>query len=210
MMVRIVSLSLFVLAAGAPLVAADQQTAPVAVQPAGIPPPMQPGAMTPPGQPGVLSPPGRPPTVAPPPQPPGESAPPRRARGQDVNLHVELTITDQTGSAASEKKTVSLMVADGTSGRVRSSAGVGPAGPGATLNIDARPTLVGNDKILLELTVEYWPPAIAREGAGVRPSALNESLSVILQNGKPLVISQAADPATDRRMTVEVRASIVK
>jgi hypothetical protein len=33
---------------------------------------------------------------------------------------------------------------------------------------------------------------------------------VILQNGKPLVVSQAADPTTDRKMTVEVKATILK
>lgn len=201
MMFRIVSLTVLFLATSAPLFGAEQRPPE---------PPVQPGVVAPPMQPGVPTPGGRPPTVVPAPQAPAESSPPRRARGQDVNVQVELTITDQTGSAAPEKKTVSLLVADGISGRIRSSGPSGPSGaPGATLNIDARPLLVANDKILLELTVEYWPPARGEAG-GFRPANLNESLSVLLQNGKPLVISQAADPSTDRKMTVEVRASIVK
>jgi hypothetical protein len=43
-----------------------------------------------------------------------------------------------------------------------------------------------------------------------RFSALNEMLTVILQNGKPMVVSQAADPLNDRRITIEVKATIIK
>jgi hypothetical protein len=33
---------------------------------------------------------------------------------------------------------------------------------------------------------------------------------VILQEGKPLLISQGADPSGDRKITVELRATLVK
>jgi hypothetical protein len=33
---------------------------------------------------------------------------------------------------------------------------------------------------------------------------------VILQNGKPLIISQSADPVSDRKVVVEVKATILK
>jgi hypothetical protein len=69
--------------------------------------------------------------------------------------------------------------------------------------------LLENDRIAVELTVEYMP-ATPDATPARRPAALNEMLTVILQNGKPLLVSQAADPLTDRRMTVEVRASVVK
>jgi hypothetical protein len=32
----------------------------------------------------------------------------------------------------------------------------------------------------------------------------------VLTSGKPLVLSQAADPLSDRKITVEVRADILK
>jgi hypothetical protein len=35
-------------------------------------------------------------------------------------------------------------------------------------------------------------------------------LTVIVQNGKPLLVSQAADPSADRKMTVEVKATVLK
>lgn len=156
------------------------------------------------------------PTPQPPPATPEVLTPPatpRRPRGRDLNLQIEITISDQAGSAAPEQKFVSMVVADASMGRIRAAADAQRPGPlgmvGTGLNVDARPSVMENDRIHLELTIEYTP---YRESGQVvqRPTVLNESLTVILQNGKPLVVSQAADPVTDRKMTVEVRASIMK
>jgi hypothetical protein len=171
----------------------------------------------PPPPPETQKPVGRPPLAIPPPdKPPTPLEKPApgvpKMRGRDLNLQVEITISDQLGTQTPDKKVVSMLVADGTFGRIRASAdaqrtGLGMVGTG--LNVDARPTVLEGDRILLELTVEYTP---FRESGQVtqRPTVLNESLSVILQSGKPVTVSQAADPVTDRKMSVEVRASIVK
>ena len=171
----------------------------------------------PPPPPETQKPVGRPPLAIPPPdKPPTPLEKPApgvpKMRGRDLNLQVEITISDQLGTQTPEKKVVSMLVADGTFGRIRASAdaqrsGLGMVGTG--LNVDVRPSVLEGDRILLELTVEYTP---FREGGQVtqRPTVLNESLSVILQSGKPVTVSQAADPVTDRKMSVEVRASIVK
>jgi hypothetical protein len=39
---------------------------------------------------------------------------------------------------------------------------------------------------------------------------LNESMTLILDSGKPTVVSQAADPISDRRIAVEVTATILR
>ncbi len=135
----------------------------------------------------------------------------RRPPVRDVNVQIDLTISDQTGSAAADKKTVSLIVADQTSGRVRANANArrGDLGMvGTVLNVDAEPVLLDNDRILLGLTIEYAP--LRDTQVTQQPTVLNERLNVILQNGKPLTISQAADPISDRRITVEVKATIIK
>ena len=128
---------------------------------------------------------------------------PKKIRGRDVNVQVELTITEHQGSAAGEKRVVSMIVADAAFGRIRST-----ASQDVKLNIDATPTLIDNDRIALELTIEYIP--VTPEGATRRPAGLLEMLTVILQNGKPMLISQAADPTIDRRITAEVRATVMK
>ena len=56
-------------------------------------------------------------------------------RGRDLNLQVEITISDQLGTQTPDKKVVSMLVADATFGRIRASAGhatVGMVGRGST------------------------------------------------------------------------------
>jgi len=143
------------------------------------------------------------PTPAAQPQPP---QPPRKARGRDFNVQIELTISDHLGTAAADKRVVSMQIADGAFGRIRSVADSAIA----VLNVDARPEILENDRIVVEMTVEYRPLAPDGVAQAKRPATLNQQLTVILQNGKPLMVSQAADPIGDRKMTIEVRASILK
>ena len=160
--------------------------------------------------------PGRAPRGTPPAQPgpttdaqtpkgggPATLMPPRKIRGRDLNVQVELTITEHHGSTPGEKRVVSMIVADAAFGRIRST-----ASQDVKLNIDATPTMLENDRIALELTIEYIP--VTPEGQSRRPAGLLEMLTVILQNGKSMQISQAADPTIDRRITAEVRATVLK
>ena len=131
-----------------------------------------------------------------------------------TNVQVELTLTDQMGTQPGEKKTVSMIVSSGNWGRVRSAATIQrmPEPPlPVELNVDARPFVSMDGPIQLELTLVYSPPTSdARETLKSRPTGMNQSLTVVLQSGKPLVISQAADPVSDRKVTVEVKATVLK
>jgi hypothetical protein len=157
------------------------------------------------------------------PQPPGEkpgSQPKaevkleRQVEGRPVNLQIELTITDQLESEPAQKKTVSMIVADRSFGRVRSSGTsvIGRGGPvSVQLNVDATPAIQPNDTIRLQLTLEYRPSSPTPPTQEIAmPSVLNESLTVILQPGKPLTVSRAVDPLTNRRTSVDVTATIMK
>jgi hypothetical protein len=120
-----------------------------------------------------------------------------------ANIQIQVAIADYVDSAPPTKKAVSMIVADGTFGRMRSStSNVSP-----TLNVDAFPRL-NNGRIELRLTVEYRPPA--ERGADVPAMPISETMTVLLDSGKPLVVAQAADPSVDRRVTVEVTATILK
>ena len=131
-----------------------------------------------------------------------------------TNVQIELTLTDQVGGAPPEKKTILMIVASGSWGKIRSAGNVRPEGNMpfvVDLNVDARPFVSVEGPIQLELTLVYSPPG---EAAGketkARPTGLNQSLTVVLQSGKPLVISQAADPISDRKVLVEVKATVLK
>lgn len=131
-----------------------------------------------------------------------------------TNVQIELTLTDQTGTQAPEKKTVSMIVSTGNWGKVRSVGNVRPQNDApfvVDLNIDARPFVSVEGQIQLELTVGYNPPGGAdKDTLKPRPTGINQSLTVVLQSGKPLIVSQAADPVSDRKVIVEVKATVLK
>jgi hypothetical protein len=131
-----------------------------------------------------------------------------------TNVQVELVLTDQMGAQPAEKKTVSMIVSSGSWGKVRSAGTVAPIGSppfAVELNVDARPLVSMDGQIQMELVLEYSPPTSdSRETLKTRPTGMNQSLTVVLQSGKPLVVSQAADPVSDRKVVVEVKATILK
>ena len=138
---------------------------------------------------------------------PAESVP--RFTRALTNVQIEVTLTDQHGAGAPDKKTVSMIVTSGQWGKIRSSA-PRPGNPSpVNLGVDARPFVTTDGPIQLELTLNYYPPQ-GKPDAPVTPTELNQSLTVLLQSGKPLLISQAADPTSDRKITVDVKATILK
>jgi hypothetical protein len=133
-----------------------------------------------------------------------------------VNLRLEFTITDQVGTAAPVKKTVTMNVADGESGRIRTNAEVyrkaGNSGSftSVPLMIDGTPEVEGT-KIRLKASLEYQllDDAAAADAPGGKTS-ISQMVTSILNDGVQTILSQSADPLTDRKVTLEVKATIVK
>lgn len=133
---------------------------------------------------------------------------------QPVNIKLDFTITDQSGPGQSAKKTVSMIVADQQRGSIRSSGQVFLEGKGrfdVALGVEAAPTMLSDDTIRLSLSLDYAPkPDAESAGTGEGRGHLNQRLGLIVVPGKPLTISQAADPTSDRRIAVELVASVLK
>ncbi len=186
-----------------------------------VPPPPPPPAVTPPPAtppppavvpPGVQTPPptgqrGGRGSVAPPTQggrgqQPGIAVPPNvpaiRGRWEPPaqNVRIEVTISD--AAERTTKKVVSMLVADGDNGRIRSGNNQG------VLNVDGQARVADDGRIYVSITIEYMPDR------SLETTTLNESISLVLAAGKPTLVSQSADPGTDRRVTVEVTATVVK
>jgi hypothetical protein len=142
------------------------------------------------------------------------AAPPRPDPRQPVNIRLDLTISDQTGSAAPVKRNVSMIVADGREGSIRSSGDVTLEGKGrfsVVLNVDAEPWIIDNNKIRLTLTLDYSPkPATENATSGEGRGVVRERLALIVEAGKPITISQASDPTADRKITADLVATILK
>jgi hypothetical protein len=139
-------------------------------------------------------------------------------KGQLVNLRLEFTITDQIGSATPVKKTVTMNVADGESGRIRTTATVyrksatsgNTERVGVPLSIDAYPEVEGS-KIRLRAILEYQllSDATSADTQGGQ-TAVSQSVTSILSDGVQTILSQSADPLTDRKVTLEVKATVVR
>jgi hypothetical protein len=154
------------------------------------------------------------PEAAPAKAPPAETALP-------VNIKIEVNISDQTGSGPAARKVVSMIVGDRQSTSIRSSASVPVKNPGVlvpsyrnvTINVDARPAIVLKEpnKINVSFGLEYFPkPVGGAEEMEPGMASINERFTLILESGKALIVSQAADPTSDRKITVEVTATILK
>jgi hypothetical protein len=162
------------------------------------------------------------------PQPPAAVKTPPEPPPLPVNIRIDVSITDQTGTGNSAKKVVSMIASDRQPVNVRSSASVpvkSPTiGPAAVqsysyrtvqINVDARPSVVQKEpnKVSVNLGLEYLPTtrvSAQEESSDPGLTSWNQRLSVILESGKPMIVSQAADPTSDRKITVEVTATILK
>jgi hypothetical protein len=133
-----------------------------------------------------------------------------RPKGQLVNVRVEFTITDQAGTKPATKKTMTMIVADRESSRIRTNGEQRIRGMfrQTPLSVDVLPIVEGR-KIRLEFSLEY---TLVQEPD--QPEALttnvSERLSAVLDSDVPLIIAQSSDAVTDRRLTIEVKATILK
>jgi hypothetical protein len=157
------------------------------------------------------------------PAPPAKPAEPP----QLVNVRIELTIMDQTGPGEPSRKVVTMHVADRQVANIRTSGWVltKEGRRDVNINVDARPQVLKGKEgsVQVDLGLQYQPTGTAGSGpatsdptamvsgaAGSAQTGLNERISAILESGKPLLISQAADPSSDRRISVEMKATILK
>ena len=128
---------------------------------------------------------------------PGSSQETASTTAQLLNVRVELTLIEE-GDGAGAPKRVSMLLADQQQGRLRSSG----AAPASHLNVDARPEVASDGRIRLFLSLDY-----RRDNTG---TGLTQSLHTLLDNGKPLQVSQSPDPKSERAVRLEVTATIVK
>lgn len=137
---------------------------------------------------------------------------PAAALANKDNVRIELAIAEAVGGTTTNK-TVILITSTDTLGSVRSQMSSNSEGNGnITLDVDAEPRLAPDGRIWLSLAFDYTPlrATDASVTGGARSTDLTEKLTVVLTDGKPLLVSQSADPRGDRKVTVEVTATVMK
>jgi hypothetical protein len=123
-----------------------------------------------------------------------------------------VTLTDQQSGLPTASKTVMVTTSNLQWGRLRSEVESRAYGV-APLNIDVQPEVLADSRIALRLTIEYSQGRLSdAEGntEHISKVRLNESVSIIVPNGQSLLVTQSADPVSDRKVTVDVKATVVK
>jgi hypothetical protein len=124
---------------------------------------------------------------------------------QTVNIKLELTITDRREGVTPRPHTVTMLLQDRENGHLRTDA----EQKNSKLSVDARPEILANGRIRVVLTLEYRPETTG--GNSVRPPTLTQTLTAILEDGKPLVISRSADQSASRAaVTVGLQATVLR
>ena len=149
-----------------------------------------------------------PPTPAVAPTPP----PPARTLGQLANVQVEVVVIDQGPGEAPNRQAISAVAADRESASVRNSPDLRG---GRNISLDIRPVIAEGARVRLNLGLEYWmqsttdaePPADDRKQSFPQ---VRLTQNVVLESGRPLVISQSTAPGTQRTVSVEVKATVLK
>jgi hypothetical protein len=147
---------------------------------------------------------------------------PAVAQGEQVNVRVDLKIRAQRGSATPVEKILALVViGDDSRTAVRTASSVPfPVGGSGnfqyrdlSLNADVR-AIVGGRRIRVALSLDYNFAIQATEGegrgAGPTTSSVRNEIRAVLEDGKALVVSDQVDAASDYRVTVEAKATILR
>ena len=134
-------------------------------------------------------------------RPAAEAPATTRPGPQLANVRIELTIVDQRGDITAAPKAVTMVIEDRQNARIRTGRG------NATLNLDARPEILREGRIRVMLTLEYTP----QDGPDrASPLPIQESITALADDGKALVVSLSADPTGDRKVRLELKATILK
>jgi hypothetical protein len=83
----------------------------------------------------------------------------------------------------------------------------------APLNMDVRARLLDDNRVRVGLVLDYNGGGFdGGEGEGPQPidQGIRQAVTVVLENGKPMVVAQSADAIGDRRVTLEVKATVLK
>ena len=124
--------------------------------------------------------------------------------GQATNVRLDVSVIDQAADGSPQPRTLMVLLADRAMGRTRA------AFQDRTINVDARPTITdGRVRVLLTVMSEE-----TRSGfePGPKDHTMNwrNSFSLLLDNAKPMIALETADAATKRKMSIEVKATILK
>lgn len=138
--------------------------------------------------------------------------------GQLVNIKVDIVVSEEGGADAPVRKTASVITADRRASAVRSQGEVArtqpnqirdnrfPPGRMVTyMKADIQPWIERDGRIRTRVTMEYLSPTSQQDGRGI-----SLQFEPLLESGRSLRVSESTDPTSNRKVIVEMTATILK
>ncbi|MEO5819145.1 MAG: hypothetical protein ABIT71_01455 [Vicinamibacteraceae bacterium] len=155
---------------------------------------------------------------------------PRHKAALNQNVRVEVTISLKADGKPLTKK-LSMVTGDGKTSQGRAGIEIpvpsgheirpGASGPTPTgfdyrdvsVNVDAIPQILDANHVLLRLKLSFSTVYKTDGAQGSQPSfgkGSHDAFGIVMDSGKPIVVTEAADGETGREYSVEVKATILK
>ena len=140
------------------------------------------------------------------PQVPAAPAPPMPIRiddsagGQPVNIRLDVSVSEQSPTVNVKPKTMMVILADRAFGQTRG------AFEDRAIYVDGRPTII-DGRIRVNLTIQSRPVVETKQDTTLH---WQNSFALLLESGKPTLAFETSDPTTNRKLSIEVKATILK
>lgn len=126
------------------------------------------------------------------------------AGGQAINIRLDVSVMDQAGAGIPQPKSLMVMLVDRAFGRTRA------AFEDRSILVDARPVVV-EGRIRVNMTIISESPRSIGPSLPKDPTIeWRNGFSLLLESGKPMLALETTDAVTKRKMSIEVKATIVK
>jgi hypothetical protein len=142
-------------------------------------------------------------------QPAPAAAPASPRAAQAANIQVALLLTDKVDNKTVAEEPVHFLLADRQLGRLRRHLPANASFANKNFEVDVTPEIVGA-RVRIAMTVSYnaGNPDDARDAT--HATQFVETVSTFLDSGKPTTIVETAGDTANRRVTLQVTATIVK
>jgi hypothetical protein len=132
-----------------------------------------------------------------------------RPSAQVANIQLAITLTDKVDGKTVSEEPVHMLLADRMLGRLRRHLPANAALGSKSLEVDVTPEIVG-PRVKISMTVNYNSGSPDETRDKIAPTQFVETISTYLDVGKPTTIVETAGDTANRRVTLQVTATINK
>jgi hypothetical protein len=142
-------------------------------------------------------------------QPAPAPASPRSSSAQAANIQLAIVLTDKIDGKTVAEEPVRLLLADRQLGRLRRHLPANASFANKNFEVDVTPEIVGS-RVRISMTVNYNAGSADDTRDQTHTTQFVETVTTYLDVGKPTTIVETPGDTANRRVTLQVTATIIK